>query len=193
MPKNETYNQARLEILNYITVFCVARNYGDGVLRGGLGDDYFYPEDHPIEGDLVALHSAPFSKWYLSWYVGTEYMDDFYTHNHLLQSIEDQSRCYWSNVSFYALNRKVVANHPNWKWSDKQYMFKDKWLRACRKKRDAYMVLPTPPIFGDDGSVILGTRTRYGLGGMTSKKFLNWRKVTVKDMLDFYDQSVGPD
>lgn len=179
----DTYNRAKIEILNYITSFFLVRNYGDKNV-GCLHDCYFEPKRNPIIGDLVALSSAPNTEWYLSWYM--ENKSDI----HLLKSIETGKLCNWSNVSFFAMNRKEVDQFPKWRWTDKQYKFKDKWFRACYKKRDAYMVLPTLPEFKVDGSVKIGTRARFNLGEPNEKTFNNWKKVLVKDMLEFYDHVV---
>ncbi len=178
--------KARLQMLNYIINFCTSKNYGDGLNSGGFGDCYFEPKDKPIPGDLVSLQSAPFSEWYLSWY--REYVEDNKLGGvHVLESIETGKLCNWSNVSFCVLNRKLVNDHTIWKWTDQQFRFKEKWFRACYKKRNAHTDLPCFPEFKEDQSVTLKIRKRFGLGDDRSKQFSNWKKVLVKDMLEFYD------
>lgn len=193
-------SKARLEILNYIITRCKSINYGDDVNRGGFYNNYFFSNtlaDTPPEpGDLVCLTSARPSEWYLSWYV--EYQpynkngEMSYSDIHVLESIETGRLGNWSNVGFDILNRDVVKENPHWRWTDKQYTFKDRWFRACYKKRDAYITLPTFPVFHDGGGVTIGTRKRFSLGSSYFKKFANWKKVLVRDMLEFYDSTVDP-
>ena len=182
--------KARLSILNYITTQCLSVRYGDGSASGGFGNNYFQSLifERPEIGDLVTLSSAPQTEWYLSWYVGFEAKSDSFCDIHVLESIETGNMGNWSNVSFYVLCRDVVNDHPEWKWDDAQYRLKEKWFRACYKKRGAYITLPTRPIFDNFGGVELGTRTRFGMGPVYKRRFPNWKKLTVKMMLEFYDQ-----
>ena len=187
--------RARLAIYNYITSFCLSRRYGEhGPNEGGFEDNYFFSgcgdDDLPMPGDLVALSSAPTSEWHLSWYVGMEPGRNYYSNKHLLESVETGEICNWCNVGFMVLCRDVVKRHPEWRWTDAQWAFRDRWFRVCKQRRDAYMTLPVQPVFDKFGSVTLGTRKRYGLGSTYTKKFPNWRKVRIKDMLEFYDQTV---
>ena len=152
----DTYNRAKIEILSYITSFFLVRNYGDGNV-GGLSDCYFKPNYHPIKGDIVALSSARPTEWHLSWYIENKGGD-----RHLLKSIETGKLCTWTNVGFNVMNRQIVDKHPEWRWTDRQFKFQDRWTRACYKKRDAYMVLPTLGDFKDNHSVVLGVRIIFG-------------------------------
>ena len=179
--------RAKLEILYYITSFCLSRNYGDGVNRGGISDCYFEPKDRPDVGDLVVLTSAPCSEYYLSWYIGCTPKQDLFLNVHTLKSIETGNICNWSNVSFDRLNRKIVDDHPEWKWTDSQFKFKESWFRACYKTRDAYINRPIKPEFKDDGSVILSIRKMFSSEIVATKIFDNWKRVLVRDMLEFYD------
>lgn len=184
-------NMAKLDILNYITSFCLSVNYGDGINRGGFGDSYFTPTDTPKIGDLVILKSGRFTEWYLSWYVGYEQSNNGkFCDIHTLESIDTGKLCNWSNVSFNVLNKDVVDKKPRWKWTDKQFLFEKRWFNSCYEQRGAYINLPIPPKFKENGSVILSTRKRYSRSDGTrgkSKVFKNWKKVLVKDMLEFYD------
>lgn len=188
-------NIARIQILNYIVTRCKSINYGDGKNLGGFNNNYFFPNypsgEPPIPGDLVCLTSASPSEWYLSWYLELIPQSDYYSNIHVLESIETGKVCNWRNVGFDILCRDVVKQYPEWRWTDKQYAFKDRWFRACYKKRAAFMTLPKSPIFHDGGGVTIGTRKRHGLGGEFNLKFPNWKKVLVKDMLEFYDSVSG--
>jgi hypothetical protein len=196
----DTRERARLAILNYVTNFCLTKVFGEG----DQGDDRrrAYPATHGFRpttfsddeaqaGDLVALSSAPTSKWHLSWVRAVE---DLGPHGsrYLLESIHDGSLCWWSNVSVAYLEREQVAAHPSWLWTDRQHAFADRWTRACRVKRNAYITLPVPPVFTDGFEVTLGTRTRFGFDDYRpTRTFPDWRKVKVADMLAFYDEAVA--
>jgi len=182
--------RAKIDILSYITRFCLSRNYGIGNNQGGLGENAFLPLEDPKVGDLVSLQSAPASEWYLSWYIEKIPRNDSFDTIHVLESIDTGELCNWSNVSFCVLNRDVVAEHPEWRWMDKQYEFKDRWFRACYKKRNAYIDRPCRPEFREDDSVVLPLRKMFNMGDGTSKIFNNWKKVLVRDMLEFYDSVV---
>ena len=184
--------RARRDILSYITSFCLSRNYGTGANVGGLSENHFLPLEVPKVGDLVSLQSAPVSEWYLSWYLEEIPRNDSFDTIHVLESVDTGELCNWSNVSFSVLNRSVVANHPEWRWSDKQYEFKDRWFNACYRKRNAYIDRPCKPEFREDGSVTLSTRKMFDYGEGSSRIFDNWKKVLVRDMLEFYD-SIGED
>jgi hypothetical protein len=190
--------RARLAILNYIVASCKSMKYGDMPTCGGFDKNYFTPyhgfsgDIVPQTGDLVTPTVAPHSEWYLSWYVEYISKGDHFEDIHVLESIETGRLCNWSNIGLDILCREVVKNHPEWRWTDKQYEFKDRWFRACYKKRDAYMTLPVPPTFHDGGGVTLGTRKRFGLGSSYYKKFPNWKKVLIRDMLEFYDSTLSP-
>lgn len=181
--KKDTFDRARMEILNYIITFSTYKAY-DGKVWPTGSDAYFVNSNYnPPIGSLCMLQAAPFSKWYLSWLIEKD------GEKFLLQSIEDQSLCWWSNVGIFHYNPKVVDEQVSWRWSDRQFKFADQWKRAC-KKRDAYITLPRTPQFDGD-SVTLSTRQRFNLSDYSpSKKFDNWRKVSFSDMLNFYDEAV---
>lgn len=190
-----TKTRARIEILNWIICFSTSNRYGDHASHVGGIENSFEGgmfDKAPI-GSLVKLGSAPFSKWYLSWVIDTRNNGNEY----LLESIEDGSLCWWGNVSVNPYNPETVKKFPQWRWTDAQFAFSDRWQRAC-KRRGAYMVLPMLPVFHEDGSVTLGCRLRYeGLPGRRQrpapKKFDNWKKVKVKDMLAYYDEAKAED
>lgn len=187
--------EARQEILNYIITFCTKRNYGDGYSHLPDMKHSFYStiiagkQSIPIDS-LVMLTAAPFSKYYLSWLKEIEINEGGYSTRWLLESIEDGSLCWWENVQIWALPKETTDKFPSWRWTDKQFAFADKWSNACFKKRDAYIRLPCPPKFTEDGGVILTIRTRFGINDdRPEKKFDDWKKILVKDMLQFYDES----
>lgn len=142
-------------------------------------------------GDLVSISSAPASEYYLSWVVEIESGDKTTLPRYVLKSIETGNLCGWANVGVNIYDREEVAQYPEWRWTDKQWAFKNRWNKVCYGWNDAYMVLPLPPVFHDDGSVDLGVRVRMSFNKYTSKKtFPNWKKCTMKMMDEYFEKCV---
>lgn len=186
----DTWNRSRLEILNHITQFCLSHKWDETRTSPGYHAFVSDISDKPAQvGDLVAIKSAPVSKFYLGW---LEEMDPGTASafpRYLLRSIEDGTLCWWSNVGIDYMDREVLADYPNWRWTDRQYAFKDRWWHVCYRERDAYITLPMFPEFGEGFSVTLGTRTRFGLDShRPTRTFDDWRKVTKAMMGQFYDE-----
>lgn len=186
----EQKNRSRILILSHIAQFSLQRRIGDHIY-GGLSDMAFLggaalsPDVMP--GDLVAIQSAPASKWYLGWLLERKQPPGYACEVYTIESIEDGQHCDWSNVGLIYYDRSQTRAHPEWRWADAQHKFSDRWQRACRKIRGAYIHLPFGPTFDGD-AVELGVRVRHGLSeAVIRKSFPNWRKVTIKTMLEFYD------
>jgi hypothetical protein len=187
-------SRARLEILSYVTSFCLTHVWGDGKEKQTRGSLHGFRsgmfEDKPVVGDLVVLQSAPVSKWYLSWLREIK-EENGWTH-YLLESIDDGQLGWWHNVSLDFFEREELATFASWRWTDRQFAFKDRWWRVCYREKDAYITLPVFPVFGEDNSVTLGTRTRHGFDDhRPTKTFPDWRKVTKAMMAEFYDEAVA--
>jgi hypothetical protein len=136
------------------------------------------------EGDLVSLYSAPASKWYVSWVREVDENNGW--PRYLLESIDDGSLCWWVNVGINVYSRERVRERPAWQWDDKQFAFNDRWNKVA-KRNDAYIVLPMPPVFRDDGSVTLDVRIRFGMVDFSCPEtFSNWKKLTMKQMDAYY-------
>jgi hypothetical protein len=173
-------NRARLTILSEVLSFPTLGNM-HWVSNSATGVKFQI-------GDLVALHSAPVSKWYLSWLKEIDPNNGW--PKYLLESIEDGALCWWENIGLSYYDRERIANRPEWKWDDEQYAFNDRWRKVCFKKNDAYIVLPCQPTFLDDGAVMLDVRIRFGLDDYHNPvSFPNWRKVTMKAMDEYYKRS----
>ena len=97
------------------------------------------------------------------------------------------------NVGVWWLPLETTIKYPQWRWTDEQWAFKTKWFNCCHKKRDAYLILPLFPEFNADSSVILKLRKRWQNDILAEKKIENWKKATVKQMLEFYDLTVKAD
>lgn len=183
--------RSRLLILHHIAQFSLGRRFPDGSPWPTSEDWCFRPTDDPTPGSLVALQSAPLSKWYISWFIEKSHPKGWIADKYTLESIEDGQLCDWNNVSFLQFNKKTTDEHPEWRWTDEQHEFNDRWKRACFKKRNAYIYLPCIANFIGE-QVELGVRMRWGLGeAPPTKIFPNWRKCRIKDMLEFYDASTA--
>jgi len=181
--------RAKIEILNYIVNQCT-NIYSDDGMRINLN----HPEHgfrsaildmtKPPIGGLVKLSTAPYTKYYLGWLLEKKENGEY-----LIESIEDGGLCSWSNVGLYYLNPEMVEKHPEWRWNDKQFKIKDQWLNACYKTRDCHVLRPVLPTFDEDGSLTLSLRKIFKDEIVAKKKFDNYKKVQVREMLQFYDDS----
>ena len=181
--------RARDEIMFYMLQFelGVRRASGD-VYSHGKGFMHEYSGEKAVSGDLILLTSIRMPRWSLCWLHDTR---DSGT-NYLCESVETGELCWWSNVGVRIFDRETVSYHPEWRWSDRQHEFNDRWDRVCRRDHNAYITLPVPASFGDGYEVTLATRTRYGLNDeRPSQTFPDWRKVTKKMMGEFYQRCAG--
>lgn len=186
----ERKDRSRILIMHNLVEFSLQRWIGDHPYPGSKDMSFHgtsFGGADAIPGDLVALQSAPPGKWYLGWLIETKRPEGYACDVHTIESIEDGAFCDWSNVGLLYYDRKMVKDHPEWRWTDAQHEFKDRWWRACYKTRDAYIHLPIHPAFDGD-SVELGVRVRFSFSSTVIRKtFPNWRKTTIKMMLEFYD------
>lgn len=189
-------SRARSEILHYVLSFTTSRIFGAADAQaeyprtsGGLTGFVSAGRDTPVEiGDLVLLQSAPASKWRLGWL--REMRPLHSDTQYLIESLDDGELCWWRNVSIAFLQRRCVLDR--WQWTDRQFAFADRWNRVCYKERDAYIVRPVPPVFGEEFAVTLGTRTSHGFDDIRpSRTFTDWRKVTKAMMAQCYDECVA--
>jgi hypothetical protein len=189
--------RSRQEVLHYVLSFCTAHIYGreeaekeyprtHGGLVGFVSDA---PETRVRVGDLVLLSSVGVTKWQLGWLVDTREREQGWP-EYLIESIEDGELGWWGNVGIAYLQRRCLQD--DWRWTDRQWAFRDRWWKVCYKERGAYIVRPLAPQFGDGFEVILGTRTSHGFDDiMPQRAFPDWRKVTKAAMAQCYDDCVA--
>lgn len=175
----DTFERSKISILSCLLSFPTISN------KDWLSD--FGNDKQPRLGSLVSMTSAPESKWYLSWLEKVD-LNNGWT-KYLLKSVEDHSLCWWENVALNYYDLKRVSDNPQWKWSDKQFKFYDRWRKVCYEWNGAYMVLPKQPVFNGE-KVTLGLRTRFNFnsGFKFENEFDCWRKVTMKQMDTFYNK-----
>ncbi len=183
-----TKSRAKKAILWYIMQFCVAHRFEDKLIGFRHGFNNTFDVAKARIGDLVIPTCSPISEWYLSWLVeitpAENGVDTIYT----LESIETGNLCNWSNIGIKFLDRDIINAHPEWKWTDRQFAFKDRWLGVCRKN-DNYITLPIQPLFGEGFQVTLGTRAGFGFDDYAPRKtFDDWRKLTKKMMGEYYNK-----
>lgn len=184
--KGETRHQARQAIMHYVLSFCTTRAWPDRKTPGLHG---FTPEHgghRALVGDLVLLESVGgWTKWNIGWLREINPNDGYPIH--VIESLEDGELCNWSNVGLAFLPREELASHPSWQWNDRQHAFRDRWNRICFASKDAYIVKPLPPVFGQGYTVTLGTRTAHGFDDIRpTRSFPDWRKVTKAMMAQCY-------
>ena len=181
----DTWNRSRLAILDRVVGMSTGKKYAnDSVPTSYEG---FIHGHQPRLGDLVRIESVlqP-TKWYLSWFVE---MYDTSWNRCLLQSIDDHECCVWENIGLSVYDRTVIEKHAEFRWSDGQWDFWDRWS-APDPKNDPYIVLPMMPVF-DGNSVTIQCRIRFGFGGPTEPvTFPNWREVSDKQLLNTYRDAV---
>jgi hypothetical protein len=194
MRKPLTYARASKAILDYILQFAISRINGDSTTEyprtSGSSTGFVttgYGGAAAQIGDLVLLTSANAGKWRLSWLDAVDSANEVYT----CRSIEDQELCDWSNVGLSYFHRKTLDQHQEWKWSDQQFEFNDKWRKACFKWNDAYRYLPCQPEFSPHGTVTIGVRQRHGITTHVAKRDItNWQKVTLTFLSQQYNEMV---
>lgn len=184
--KKEAYNRARLEILNYIINHSTITYFGENLFGINNKEHAFIytrnDNEIPI-GSLVKLGSVMHAnKYYLSWL--KEIRNIHSEKEYLLESIEDHSLCWWSNVSLNAYSLETTKKFKSWKWSDSQFEFNDKWIKKGCK--DHYVIKPFYADFNEDGSVTLQFRKIFENDIIGSKTFPDWKKLTIKEMREFY-------
>lgn len=181
-------NQARLSILSDILQFFTTSDWSPNgpktpALRGLIPCGYSIPDSDPRVGDLVVLSSAPPSKWTIGWLREIE-EGGHYGSRYLIESLEDQELCWWTNVSLSFYPRDQLR--ARWQWDDNQYAFQKRWARTYRKHGTGKA---NEAIFHDDGSVTLGCRGYWDFSLEADKKpppitrhFPSYKKTTIKMM-----------
>jgi hypothetical protein len=190
--KKETKNMAKIEILNYVIQFCTTQYYGNNSFSIGRQETSFhgstFDKQNPPIGSLCMLQAAPTSVFYLGWLREIKEGDNRYSTQYLLESIEDGSKCWWSNVGIWHLPLETSNRFPNWQWNDSQFEFQKKYDHIFRK-RCAYGLRALLSTFKDDGSVTVKIRKMWSNDVFAEKTFENYKKVLQRDLLKFYDET----
>lgn len=182
----DTYHRSRMMINEYIISTCT-KMYSDGVLLPDCGKqrgficNYLHDVEIPV-GSLCSLAFAPFSKYYLSWYLGEK------DGEHYLQSIEDHSVVRASNVAVNPLPLEMTKDCPHFHYSDRQFSFQDRWERAVKQK--SYWLVPMYSIFSEESEqVTLRLRQKFE-DKVFEYTLPSWKKVSNKDLKEVVDKLV---
>lgn len=175
----DTYNRSKYIILSALLSFpTISQDDWRSCMFG----------EKPQAGDLVSLKSAPPSKFQISWYIKKDRPEGWIEDRHLLQSIEDGELCWWHNVGFSVY---TATKYDNWRWTDKQYAFRDRIYKTCVKE-GSYIIRANPPVFSEENEVLLSFYERHDFENKWrfEKKFPDWRKVTKAMIAELYHEAV---
>lgn len=196
--RREIKYRAKLEILHYITAFCLKHTYHKAGLMSFEIENAFIDIDDtpPPIGSLVILTSAPATKWYLGWYKGIVPANKNLMKRYLIESIEDGHDGAWYNIGLAYLSPAITNKFPRWRWTDKQFYFDDRWKKANKKSENSYVFRLAVPEFKEDGSVVLGLMKRVTIDKdfvVKYSKILSekeWKKATLKSLIDFVNINI---
>lgn len=183
--KKETYNRSRMMINEFIVNLCAKHYCSDGRIMPDCSEDKYGfmgsylggEENEPPIGALCRLIAAPSTKYYLSWYLGKK-DGEFY-----MQSIEDHTVCRWSNVGVQYIPLKLTEGCPQFKYSDKQFKFHDRWEKIVREQN--YWMVPMWSEFNDEtGEVTITIRWKFK-DTRIGRKFPSWETLTDEEMKVF--------
>lgn len=180
--KSFNKNRARLEILNYIISFSTQDYYGNNTFSYSNADTSFHPGCGTI-GSLVKISAAPTSIYYLSWLHETRKGKHGNT-EYLLESIENGELCWWYNIGVTHFSPEKLKLFYNWRWTDEQFKFQEKWRRNVLKKHG--LRIGKTEFSGN--SVTLSLRKIFE-DKVYYKEFSNWKKLTVSEMDKFYHEA----
>lgn len=185
-------SRARDEITDFVLQNCLAHHLGEERPVG------YGPAFNPIgflgrmaqPGDLLLLSGTQKKGWSLCWLhrIATNQPENRY----LCESIETGEISWWSNVGIEYLDRNVVERHPQWKWTDKQFAFSDRWQAVCSEPADWHGLKPLVPKFGSGHEVTLVMQSAEGWREeRTVREFPDYRKVTKTEMRAFFMQCLS--
>ncbi|MDR5839374.1 hypothetical protein [Caballeronia sp. LZ034LL] len=192
------FDLAHQKLTDYLLHFCVSRIHGTrnaaverprtfGTHAGFVSTEV--PEDPSLlhAGDLLLISGHRNPLWRMAWLkrvklgeCGPEY---------IVQSTQGEGEvtC-MHNVSVSFFHRPTLAQHPEWRWTNEQHWFMDRWLEAVMQHRDTRLIAPMMPVFFGD-SVCLKARGRFGISDFRPEKTINdFREMTQDSILSCYDE-----
>jgi hypothetical protein len=196
-PRPFDRNRARTLIMSDILSFYITRNwepdaeYGKNSpsLNGFTPAGYDSTRD-AVVGDLVILESAMPSKWQIGWLREIE-DGNRYSRRYLIESLEDGSLCWWTNVGLSFMPPRQVRER--YKWTDRQFDFQKRWNRVVNKH--SAMRTMDSTFSGNEVTVRMSVRwaltddERKGY----SRTFSDYRKVTIAIMKDAVESMEAED
>jgi len=173
MAHQETYTRAFNSILSRLMSF---PTISDRYWKGGF-------REQAEVGDFISLQSAPPSEWQLSW------IEEIGEDRYLLKSAMTGKLCWWSNVGLSVLKKDEILN--DFKWTDRQFKFCDKFRLAVKRNYDYSLVSGGVEFKGFKVKCYL--RKRFDLSDTPfseSIEFDDFRKVKASQLNDFYLNTV---
>lgn len=171
-------------IMHSIASFCLSTEFEGGHVSPGFNKFFggaFLSSDVRA-GDLVALQAAPVSDWSFSWVIDVDKSDEERIGpRYLLESIFTGEQVWWSNVGVSYYDREKIDE--SWRWTDRQWVFCDRWLRTCAKNYNSSpsILVAAYPKFNDDGSAIMRARKKW-TSDIFEIPIENWKKLTLANM-----------
>jgi len=184
-------NRARTLIMSDILSFYITRNWEPDKQYGrntpstkGFVPSDFLDDDHPVQvGDLVILESAAPSKWNIGWLREIE-EGSRYSRRYLIESLDDGSLCWWSNVGLSFMPRGDIRERYH--WTDRQFAFQKRWHKTAGKHGKTGMRVMDCQFNGDEVTLRMCVRwadTDEERAGF-SRTFPDYRKVTIGIMME---------
>lgn len=148
---------------------------------------FFNAKNNFQEDDLVIIAAANNTEYRLSW-LKEQIVHPSGDREFLLQSAKTGNQCWRSNIGVYVMDRQIVADHKEWKWSNEQWEFKAKWAKI-QKEQDEYIIRTYIEDI-DDQYVHVKTRTRFSIDDVkTSLRFL-WRVTDDAVLTEIHKQVI---
>lgn len=170
MAYQETYKRAFNLILNRLISLPTVRN-----------TDWISSFNYELKvGDFISLDAAPPSDWQLSWVEKLEPSSD----RILLKSALTGQLCWWSNVGYTILKKERILD--KFKWTDRQFLFDDKFSRAIRRNNDPVLTYGGCVFEGFKVTCYLRKRLGFSDDWRASITFEDFRKVKASQLNEFY-------
>lgn len=181
-------------IMGFIAQSCVSTRFQDGE---PCGEKYSFiratPENPVRIGDLVIMDALKGSEWHFSWVMNTLESNDNRGTVHTLRSVETgrENDFHWVALSY--LDRAAIALFPEFRWTDRQIAFGERWRDVCSQEFDPHRIEASDVDFFEDGRVVLGIRSvSRGNHFSQSITLKNWQKVTRREMRRRCGQFISP-
>jgi hypothetical protein len=176
----ETKHSARQSIMFFVLQFCTTRPYNRG--RNHFISDF----NSARIGDLVILESVRgWTKWCIGWLREVIPHESGF-HRFCIESLEDGELCNWENVELAYLNREVLAERPEWRWTDRQFNFARNFKTICREHY--FSPCAMPPVFTGFG-VELSMRCKFDNSISNPEHFPDFREITEKMIVEFINRT----
>ena len=180
----KSFDRAGAELIDYLLQFAISKS---AVPNGRTYNQCFFVDTHTdlLVGDLLMISSTQSKKWRLSWLVDIMQKPDGYI-EYLLKDVHTGEECWWTNIGTAYMDREIVKQHPQWKWTNEQYAFYDLWNQV-KKEQDEYIIRTWIPDF-DGEEVVIRTRTRFSINDIQVTKTFHWRNHDLVSLVPIHEE-----